>query len=134
MKISSKGRYAVRVMVELAKHRDEYLSVAELSKMQGITVKYLEKIIGLLSRSGLIAGTRGALGGYTLAVDPKECSIAEILQATDDLPKLAPCLESGVGCDKVSTCDSISCWEKLSALITNYLKSVKIADLVSKKV
>ena len=85
MKISSKGRYAVRIMSELAKHSD-YVSVNEMSEKQGITVKYLEQIFHLLSKANLVSSARGASGGYKLGVDPEKCTIAQILKATGDLP------------------------------------------------
>ena len=130
MKISSKGRYAVRIMAELAK-RGEFVSVSELSKSQGITVKYTEKIISMLLKASLIVSVRGAQGGYRLLRAPEEYSIREILSVTDDLPKLAPCLESEKKCERMGACPSIGCWEKLGGLITDYLQSVKLSDLVN---
>ena len=133
MKLSSKGRYAVRIMSELGRCQGEYVSVAQLSEKQGITVKYLEKIISMLNRAGLIESSRGSMGGYKLVKSPKEYSIAEILRVTDDLPKLAPCIANGEHCPRVNECDSIGCWEKLSALITNYLSTVTLEDVITKK-
>ena len=132
MKISSKGRYAVRVMAELARHGDENLSVAYLSASQGITVKYLEKILSILTRAKLVESTRGAQGGYKLTKSPDKYSVADILKATDDLPELAPCLNGNSRCPRANTCDSLGCWDKLSMLITDYLKSVSLKDLLNK--
>ncbi|MBD5636589.1 MAG: Rrf2 family transcriptional regulator [Clostridia bacterium] len=131
MKISSMGRYAVRIMVELAKHGDGFLSVSELSKTQDASAKYTEKIISMLLKANLILSVRGAQGGYRLVRAPEEYSVREILAVTGDLPKLAPCLES-VGCERMGNCSSLSCWEKLDGLITEYLQSVKLSDLISK--
>lgn len=131
MKISSKGRYAVRIMAELAKHEGELVSVTELSARQGITVKYTEKIISVLLKANLIESVRGAQGGYRLARAPEEYRIREILAATDDLPKLAPCLEAGKKCERAALCTSIGCWEKLDALITDYLQGIKLSDLLN---
>lgn len=129
MKISSRGRYAVRVMVELKNASPKVMTVTEISKNQGITIKYLEKVVGLLTKAGLVESIRGVLGGYKLKKDPNDYTIAEILRATDDLPELAPCMEQNVVCDKVKICKSRGCWEKLNELIVNYLNSVKLSDL-----
>lgn len=130
MKLSSKGRYAVRIMAEIAKS-DGFISVSELSKKQGISVKYTEKIISILLKGNLIMSVRGASGGYRLLRGPEEYSIREILSVTDDLPKLAPCLESGASCERMKMCPGMSCWEKLDSLITNYLNEVKLSDILS---
>ena len=131
MKISSKGRYAVRIMSELAKHSD-YVSVNEMSEKQGITVKYLEQIFHLLSKANLVSSARGASGGYKLGVDPEKCTIAQILKATGDLPELAPCLVEGNKCPRINNCDSIDYWDKLSKLIVDYLNGITISDIVKK--
>lgn len=133
MKISSKGRYAVRVMAELGKNPESSMSVTELSQKQGITIKYLEKIISLLSKAKLIEGFRGSQGGYRLLRTPEKYSIAEILKATNDLPELAPCMSSNEKCPRLNMCDSIGCWEKLNSLITDYLNKVSLKDLIDKK-
>ena len=132
MKISSMGRYAVRIMVELARHGDGFLAVSELSKTQDASVKYTEKIISMLLKANLILSVRGAQGGYRLVRAPEEYSVREILAVTGDLPKLAPCLESANGCERMGACSSLSCWEKLDGLITEYLQSVKLSDLITK--
>ena len=132
MKISSKGRYAVRIMAELARNKNEFVSVNEMSEKQGITSKYLEQIFALLSKSNLVTSARGSAGGYKLAVEPEKCSIAEILKATGDLPELAPCLVKGGECPRVKSCDSIDYWDKLSKLIVDYLSDISIEDIVKK--
>ncbi len=131
MKISSKGRYAVRIMAELAKHIGEFVSAKELSDQQGITVKYTEKIIAALLKADLVLSVRGAQGGYRLLRSPEEYSVYEILSVTDDLPKLAPCLSSGAKCARMGVCPSVGCWEKLDGLITDYLRGIKLLDLIS---
>lgn len=132
MKISSKGRYAVRIMAELARNKNEFMSVNEMSEKQGITAKYLEQIFSLLSKSKLVLSARGSAGGYKLGVDPEKCTIAEILKATGDLPELAPCLVAGSGCPRINNCDSIDYWDKLSKLIVDYLNGITIEDIVKK--
>ena len=133
MKISSKGRYAVRIMASLAKRPNEFVSVAELSENQNISVKYLEKIISMLIKAKLVESARGATGGYKLAVSASNCTVAQILQATGDLPCLAPCLKQGNSCPIKSRCDSVGCWEKLNLLIIQYLESITIQSLIDKQ-
>ena len=83
MKISTKGRYALRLMLDLAMHNDEgYISIKTISQRQGISEKYLEQIIKMLSKSGLVESTRGAQGGYKLLKEPKEYTVGEILRVT----------------------------------------------------
>jgi len=133
MKISTKGRYAVRIMAELARNPNDTVSVAELSQKQDISAKYIEKIIALLIKAQFISSTRGAQGGYTLSKSPEQITVAEILRATDDLPKLVPCLDSNTPCPRFNFCDSVSCWDKLNTLITDYLSNVTLADLIKPK-
>lgn len=132
MKISSKGRYAVRTMVELARVQDGYRSVAEIAQSQEISVKYLEKIIGLLVKNKLIVSARGSEGGYKLAKSAEQISVADVLRATNDLPELAPCLGAGQSCPRQNCCDSNGCWSKLNELIVNYLASVSLKNLLDK--
>ena len=134
MKISSKGRYSVRVMAELAKHEGQYCSVTILSEKQGITTKYLEKILSILCKSKMIESSRGSNGGYRLCKDAGSYTIAEILQACDDLPKLAPCQEGKNICPRIQECDSVALWDKLNFMITNYLSSITLKDVLNKKI
>lgn len=133
MKISSKGRYAVRVMAEIAKHPNQYVSVAELSEKQNITTKYLEKIIAMLVKVKLVESVRGSKGGYQLKISPEKITVAQILNATNDLPCLAPCLKKGSVCQMQNKCDSVCCWEKLNAMIVNYLDGITLKNLIDKK-
>lgn len=133
MKISSKGRYAVRIMAELSRHSGELVSVAEMSQKQDITEKYLEKILSQLVKANLVESVRGANGGYKLKKEAKEYSVAEILRATGDLSPLAPCLKNGATCPRKAHCVSVGCWENLTALINNYLENVSLLDLIKKQ-
>ena len=133
MKISSKGRHAVRIMAEIAK-KNQLTSVAEISQSQDIPVKYLEQIINKLVKAELLISVRGAQGGYKLAKPTSEYSVAEILRVTGDMPALAPCLENDVACPRVKECESLSVWDTLSKLIYDYLKDISLQDLLNKKV
>lgn len=130
MKISSKGRYAVRIIVELASTEKEYVSISELATRQNLSPKYLERIVSLLMDAKLLESSLGSLGGYKLSKQPHEYNVAEILQVTGDLPKLAPCLCSDKTCENQSVCKTITCWDKLSKIIYDYLKGVTIQDLI----
>ena len=132
MKISTKGRYAVRVMAEIAMHNGEFVSIAELAQKQGISVKYLEQIVAKLTKNHLLVSLRGATGGYKLNMNAKDCTIADILQATNDMPNLVPCLKYNADCPRKDNCYSIGCWETLSKIIYDYLKSVSLQDLIDK--
>jgi Rrf2 family protein len=130
MKISAKGRYALRVMVDIASIEGGFVSISEISKRQDISQKYLEQIIALMSKAGLVESMRGATGGYKLAKKPSECSVADILSATDDMPKIDTCETKN--CAIKGTCKTYGCWQTLSNLICDYLKSVTLEDLINK--
>lgn len=134
MKISSKGRYAVRTMAMLAKNKDKVMSVTDIASNQSFSVKYLERVISLLQKNHLITSSRGAMGGYCLAKNPKDISVAQILDITGDLPHFAPCLEGNMSCPIKTKCDSIGVWEKLNKMIVDYLSQISLQDLVDKKV
>ena len=118
MKISTKGRYALRLMLDLAMHNDEgYISIKTISQRQGISEKYLEQIIKMLSKSGLVESTRGAQGGYKLLKEPKEYTVGEILRVTEG--SLAPisCVDEGSEyCDRFGSCSTFSVWKKLNLI------------------
>lgn len=133
MKVSTKGRYAVRVMVDLALHNTgEYISLKEIAGRQDITVKYLEQIIGMLNRAGFLHSLRGNNGGYKLAHDPEDIKIGEILRITEGDLTLTPCLEAGgMECEKSSECVAMSFWTGLDKVIAEYVDSFTVADLMA---
>ena len=133
MKISSKGRYAVRIMAEIAKH-DKPVSVSEIAEKQNITIKYTEQIISKLTSNGMLNSFRGTLGGYTLSKKPSEYTISSILEVTGDAPKVAPCLQSTTPCPRIKECETISVWGNLNKLIFDYLSSVTLEDVLNKKI
>lgn len=132
MKISTKGRYAVRAMYEIAISQKEFVSIAEISQNQSISIKYLEQIISILSKSNLVTSQKGAQGGYKLTKAPNQISIYEILHATNDTPHFAPCLEDKNACPRATSCPTINCWDSLTVLIVNFLKSITLQDLIDK--
>lgn len=132
MKISSRGRYALRVMVDLAEHGDSgYIPMKEVAQRQEISLKYLEKILPLLVAGKLVEGIHGKGGGYRLTRSPGEYTIGEILRLTEG--DLAPvsCLECNTGeCSRSATCRTLPMWNELNRRTLEYLDSVTIADLM----
>ena len=130
MKISSRGRYALRLMVELARSASgEWVALSDISAKQDISVKYLEQIVPSLVKGGLVQSSRGSQGGYRLVKDASNYTAGEILRAV--VGSLAPvsCLESDDGCSRRELCSTINFWAGLSAAINNYVDSVSLSDL-----
>ncbi len=136
MKVSTKGRYALRIMIDLAQNGQEHVvALKEIAERQGVSVKYLELIVSTLSRAGFVVATRGKSGGYRLPKAPEEYTIGAILKLTEG--NLAPvaCLGTGAQtCDRADACISLPLWQKLDGVIDNYLESVTLADLVEGRI
>ena len=133
MNITSKGRYALRVMLDLAQHREEgYISLKTIAERQGYSMKYLEMIVGSLKRAGLVASTRGKEGGYRLIRDPEDYTIGEILRCIED--NLAPvaCIKAGdICCEHAGECMTVPMWKELDDITNAYLDGVSLQDLLS---
>lgn len=134
MKISTKGRYAVRVMLDLALHNTgECIKVKDIAGRQGISEKYLEQIIAVLNRAGYVNSVRGAQGGYRIAKDPSEYTVGMILRLTEGSMAPVACLDEGApDCDRCDTCETLEVWKDLYAAINSVIDNVTIADLVEK--
>lgn len=133
MKISTRGRYALRFMIDLAQHGNNgYTALKDMSRRQGISVKYLEQITSLLSKFGLLQSVRGPQGGYKLAKKPSEYTVGEILRITEgDLAPVA-CLAQAVNtCPRVKECSTLCLWTGLKKVINDYLDSKTLEDLLS---
>lgn len=132
MLVSTKGRYALRVMLELAQFGgDGYLPLTEIAERQDISVKYLESIISVLSKAGLVDGVRGKGGGYRLNRKPEEYSVGEILKLTEGSLAPVACLDCKPNkCERSESCKTLPMWEKLDEIICDYLNSVTLADLL----
>lgn len=132
MLVSTKGRYALRVMVELACHsREEYVPLRTIAQQQGISEKYLESILTVLSKAGVIDGLRGKGGGYRLNREAKDYSVGEILRLAEGTLAPVSCLDCTPNkCERAASCRTLPMWEKLNTLICNYLDSVSLADLI----
>lgn len=130
--ISTRGRYALRVMIDLAEHANEgFIPMKEVAARQGVSLKYIERIIPALSKNEFVEGVQGKGGGYRLCREPKEYTVGEILRLTEgDLAPVA-CLECGAEpCDRVDTCKTLSMWSKFHKMTNEYFDSITLADLV----
>ena len=132
MLISTKGRYALRVMIDLAEHGGEaYVPLKEIAQRQGISEKYLESIIKLLVRDRALSGLRGKGGGYKLTKAPEAYTVGEILRLTEESLAPVACLEQGTeACPRMAACRTLSVWRGLDRVIGDYLDSITVADLV----
>ncbi len=131
MLVSTKGRYALRVMIELADHKKgEYVPLKTIAAAQDISEKYLESIIVVLSKAGLLDGLRGKGGGYRLNRDAKDYSVGEILRLTEGSIAPVACLDCGESkCERAEKCKTLPMWKKLNDLICDYLDNVSIEEL-----
>jgi len=132
MKVSTKGRYALRMMIDIAEHSvDEWIPIKDISERQGISLKYLEQIVTNLTRAGLLRSGRGSGGGYMLSKTPDQYTVGEILRAIEG--KLAPvaCLVDDVNqCEHSQYCKTLCFWKGLYQVIDNYVNSVTLQDLL----
>ena len=135
MKISTKGRYALRMMIDLALHQENgFVSLKDIAKRQNISKKYLEQIIPVLNRSDILHANRGFQGGYRLARSPEDYTIEEILKLTEGSLAPIPCLEGQENdCPRKSVCSTLEMWEGLYRAITDYLKGITLQDLVERE-
>lgn len=135
MKISTKGRYAVRVMLDLALHNTgECIKVKEIASRQGISEKYLEQIIAILNKAGYVKSVRGAQGGYRIARDPGEYTVGMILRLTEGSLAPVACLEEDYGvCERCDTCETLGVWKELYEAVNHVVDRVTIADLVERR-
>ncbi len=133
MKISTKGRYALRLMIDLAEHNHgEYVSLMDIAKRQEISEKYLESIVSVLSKSGLLISLRGKGGGYRLAKKPQDYPVGTILRLTEGPLAPVACLEGETNvCNRASRCKTLTMWEDLNKLINDYFDGITVADLMS---
>ena len=131
MKISTRGRYALRFMIDLAQHGGgEAVSLKDVSARQQISTKYLEQIATMLHRGGLIRSVRGNQGGYLLTRAPKDYTVGEILRVSEgDLYPVACMGESPKRCERYASCKTIRFWEGLYSVIDGYVNAASLEDL-----
>ena len=132
MLISTKGRYALRVMVDLAEHQSEgFIPLKVIAERQEISEKYLESIIKLLVKAKLLNGVRGKGGGYRLTKSPDQYTVGSILRLTEESLAPVACLEEGASaCPRMAQCRTLPLWQGLNKVINDYLENVTILDLI----
>ena len=132
MMISTKGRYALRMIIDMAEHQtDSFVPLKEIARRQDISEKYLESIVKSLVRGGVLNGLRGKGGGYRLSKGPEQFTVGDILRLTEGPLAPVSCLEPGsVSCPRMSYCRTLPMWEGLNKVINEYLDSYTIADLM----
>ena len=132
MLISTKGRYALRVMIDLAEHQSEdFIPLKVIAERLEISEKYLESIIKLLVKAKLLNGLRGKGGGYQLTRAPEQYTVGSILRLTEESLAPVACLEDGAAsCPRMASCRTLPLWQGLNKVINDYLDNVTLADLV----
>lgn len=132
MLISTKGRYALRVLVDMAEHQsDGYVPLKEIAGRQEISEKYLESIVKMLVKEGILTGLRGKGGGYRLSKTPDQFTVGNILRVTEGSLAPVSCLEEGKPvCPRMSQCRTLTMWEGLDRAIRTYLDGYTVADLM----
>ena len=134
MKVSTKGRYALRLMLDLAIHdTGENIALKTIAKRQGISGKYLEHIIGILAKAGFVKSVRGSSGGYRLARSPEEYTVGDILRLTEGSLAPVSCVEEGADtCSKSEYCVTMTVWQQLNEAINGVVDHITLADLVER--
>lgn len=136
VKISTRGRYALRMMADLAQHSNESaVALKDIAQRQGISKKYLEQIVPLLSKTGYLTTSRGFQGGYRLSKEPKDCYVGQILRCTEGSLAPVSCLEDDKNmCKNCNDCLTLPIWEKLEKLMCEYLDSISLEDIIDRKI
>lgn len=132
MMVSTRGRYALRVLLDMAEHAGEgYIPMKDIAKRQGLSKKYLEQIMPTLSRNGLVEATHGAGGGYRLARSPEAYRVGEILRLTEgDLAPVACLSHDAAPCERSASCRTIAMWSRFNQMTNAYFDSITLADLL----
>lgn len=135
MKISTRGRYAIRVMLDLAEHNNgQYIPLMDIAKRQEISEKYLESIVATLSRRKFVTALRGKGGGYRLSRSPQDYTIADILRTTEGSLAPVACLETDANeCERASDCQTLKMWEGFYKVINEYFEGITLQDLLEQE-
>lgn len=134
MIVSTKGRYALQVMIELTKAEpDKYVPLREIAAKQNISQKYLESIMSALSKGGVVDALHGKGGGYRLNKAAEEYRISDILRTTENSLAPVSCVDNGsYSCSKAGVCMTFPIWHELNDIINNYLDSISLQDVIDK--
>ncbi len=130
--ISTKGRYALRLMLDLALHKsDGYIALKDIAQRQGVSKKYLEQIVPLLNKAGVVKTTRGYQGGYMIADNPDKYTVGTILRITEGSLAPVSCLDENPNtCERAETCMTLGVWKGLNDVITEYVDSITLQDII----
>lgn len=136
MKISTKGRYALRIMLDLAtREPGEYISIKDVSASQAVSDKYSEQIINQLNKAGFVKSTRGSKGGYRLADDPKNYTVGMILRLMEGSLAPVACIESTANpCERSEKCVTVEVWQKINDAVNDVVDNITLEDLVDRQV
>lgn len=132
MKISTKGRYALRMLIDLAEHgSNDYIPLKDIAQRQGISKKYLEQIVPILNKSGVLKTNRGFQGGYMLAKSPDKYTVGEILRITEGSLSPVPCVDrEPIECENSGECPTLPIWQGLKKVINDYLDSITLQNIL----
>ena len=135
MKISTKGRYALRMLLDLAEHSsDGFIPLKDIAQRQGISKKYLEQIVPILNKSDISKTNRGFQGGYILAKSPDQYTVGEILRLTEGSLSPVACLDhTPIECEKSNECPTLPIWQGLNKVINDYLNSITLQSVLDKQ-
>ena len=135
MKISTKGRYALRMLLDLAEHQnDGYVALKDIADRQGISKKYLEQIVPILNKTDILRTNRGFQGGYRLAKTPDKYTVGEILRQTEGSLAPVACLEHEPNeCERSGECATLTVWEGLYRVINEYLDGITLQDILDRQ-
>lgn len=132
MRISTKGRYALRLLLDLAEHKDEgYIALKDIAERQNISKKYLEQIVPILNKTDILKTNRGYQGGYKLAKDPSQYTVGMVLRVTEGSLAPVPCVEQDpIECDRCEDCLTLPLWKGLNKVVNEYLDGITLQDLL----
>lgn len=135
MKISTKGRYALRLMIDVAINgNDEYVALKDISARQEVSVKYLEQIVSILGNAGFLKSIRGSRGGYKLSKEPKDYTIGDIIRVTEGSLSPIACLDDETNhCPRAGHCATLEFWQGLNKVVNDYADSITLQDIVEKQ-
>lgn len=135
MKISTKGRYALRMMLDLAEHQgDGYIALKDIAARQNVSKKYLEQIVPILNKADILNTNRGYQGGYRLARTPDQYTVGDILRITEGSISPVACLDKNpVECERAAECATLPVWQGLYKVIADYLDGITLQDILDKQ-
>ena len=132
MKVSTKGRYALRMLLDLAEHKDEgFIALKEIAERQSISKQYLEQIVSLLNTSNILRANRGKQGGYMLAKLPSQITVGQVLRITEGSLAPVACMDDEVNfCERADFCKTLPMWKGLNKVIADYLNGVNLQSIL----